>query len=173
MSETLIEVDDKLDRLLAVLDKDIEHIENCLSRLGELRCLVIKRDDGTLSRLLENIRLESDSYAHNDSQRRCIRRQLADDFGVGGEQLTLSVLENLLPAHKRPHLTARKAKLRSLVDQLKNEYASTAMLISNCARINSVLLKGILEDTRTDLLCYDAGGTASRQNDTAFVNMRL
>ena len=46
---------DKVDELLAVLDKDIEHIQRSLSRLNELRRLVIKRDDTALGKLLESI----------------------------------------------------------------------------------------------------------------------
>lgn len=173
MSKTPVEMEDRVGRLFAVLDVDIEHLRNCLSRLGKLRCLVIKRDEAALSKLLEDIRIEAEDYAGNESKRLVLRRELANYFGFEVGRLTLSALENILPADKRARLAARKAALRSLVEQLRNEYISTAVLISDCARINSALLKSILDESRGGLVCYDANGKASRANETAFVNMRL
>ncbi len=173
MSKTLVEMKDMVDRLFAVLDVESEHLRNCLSRLGKLRCLVIKRDEAALSELLEDIHTEAEDYAENESKRRAMRRELANYFALEPGQLTLSALENVLPADRRAHLAASKATLRSLVEQLRNEYVSTAALISDCARINSALLKSILDNSRGGLVCYDANGTTSRANETAFVNMRL
>ena len=65
---------DKIDELLAVLDEDIEHIQDNLSRLNELRSLLIKPSNESLDRLLENIRADSDSYAANELKRQSIRR---------------------------------------------------------------------------------------------------
>jgi len=53
---------DKVDELLVILDKDTQQIQESLSRLNELRSLVIKRDDAALGKLLERIQYESDSY---------------------------------------------------------------------------------------------------------------
>jgi hypothetical protein len=55
MKTAMIEIEDKVDQLLAVLDKDIQHIQDTLSTLNELRGLVIKRDDASLHKLLESI----------------------------------------------------------------------------------------------------------------------
>jgi len=173
MSTTAVEIEDKVDRLFDVLDVDSEHLQHCLSRLGKLRCLVIKRDETALSKLLEDIRIGTESYADNESKRRALRRELADYFGLEAGRLTLSALENFLPDEKKAELTERKLNLRSLVERLANEYAATAALISDCAGINSALLRGILDNGRDGLVCYDANGTASRVNETAFVNMRL
>ena len=53
---------DKVDELLIILDKDAQHIQESLSRLNELRGLVIKRDDAALGKLLGSIQSESNSY---------------------------------------------------------------------------------------------------------------
>ena len=62
MKATSISIEDKIDELLAVLDTDIQHIQQSLSYLNELRSLVIKRDDTALGTLLGVIRAGSDSY---------------------------------------------------------------------------------------------------------------
>jgi len=48
--------DDKIDELLAVFDKDIEHIQDSLLRLDKLRSLLIKPNNESLDKLLESIR---------------------------------------------------------------------------------------------------------------------
>ena len=52
--------DDKINELLVVLDKDIEHIQDSLLRLDRLRSLLIKPNNESLERLLESIRADSD-----------------------------------------------------------------------------------------------------------------
>ena len=54
MSSPAIEIEDAVDKLLAVLDEDIRHIRKSLSRLDDLRHSVIKRDDASLHKLLED-----------------------------------------------------------------------------------------------------------------------
>ncbi|MHC4482152.1 MAG: hypothetical protein ACYSW4_01245 [Planctomycetota bacterium] len=66
MKATAVEIEDKVDKLVVVLDKDIQHIQEALSQLNELRSLVIKRDEVALGKLLERIRVESDGYTANE-----------------------------------------------------------------------------------------------------------
>ena len=50
-----LEIEDCVSQLLTVLDKDIEYLEDNLTRLDNLRRLVIKQDNDLLGRLLENM----------------------------------------------------------------------------------------------------------------------
>jgi hypothetical protein len=163
---------DKVDRLLAVLDEDIRHIRGSLSRLDELRSLVIKRDDTALARLLENIRSEADDYAANESMRQAIREELADAVGCEVETMTLSRLETVLPEDRRAQVADRKARLRALVNELRKEHISTAMLLSECARFNSQLLRAVFNIGRTGSVTYSPTGAAKRQTDTTLVNLQ-
>jgi hypothetical protein len=164
---------DKVDELLDVLDKDIGNMQRDLSCLNELRGLVIKRDDAALNKLLERIQSETNNYKDQQLRRRAARKDLADMFDCDFEQVTLSNLEARLPEGKRDQVAARKAKLKELVKELKKEHISTALLLSECARFNSLLLKSILGLGRSKAVTYTNNGAAKRQNDTAFVNMRF
>ena len=164
---------DKVDELLAVLDKDIEHIQRSLSRLNELRRLVIKRDDTALGKLLESIQTESDSYRRHESKRQSARKELAIAFGCSLEQMTLSRLEGVLSGEKKAQVAERKVKLRSLTEELKKEHLGTALLLSECARFNHVLLKTILDLGKTEIVHYTCNGSTSRQTETAFVNLQF
>jgi hypothetical protein len=162
-----------VDELLGVLDADIEHLHRGLSWLDELRALVVKRDEAGLCRLLETIRLESDGCAANEQKRQSIRKELAGILGCEQRQLTLSLLENFAPEERKADIVERKENLRTLAGQLKKEHRRTAMLLSDCARINGLLLKSILECGRCGAALYDASGAKTRQGDAGFVNMRL
>jgi len=173
MKAAVVGVEDKVDDLLVVLDKDIEHVQESLSRLNELRSLVIKRDEAALSSLLERIRVESDAYTANELKRRSIRRELALALGCDFELMTLSRLETSLPEEKKAQVNQRKAKLKSLTKELKMEHSRTALLLSECVRFNALLLRSIIDLGKTGTLIYDANGAASRQSHTAFVNTQL
>ena len=173
MKEAVIEIEDKIDELLTCLDKDIQHIQECSLRLNELRSLVVKRNDTSLGKLLETIRIASDSYRSCESQRQSIRKELATAFGCDPEQMTLSRLEAALPKEKKAQVAGRKAKLRVLTEELKKEHLSTALLLSDCARFNSLLLKSIFDLGGTGVAYYNSNGATKRQTDTAFVNLRF
>jgi hypothetical protein len=173
MKSTSYEIGEKVDELLAVLDRDIEHLQQSLSRLDELRSLVIKRDEVGLCRLLETIGAESQDYRTHESKRHLIREELAAAVGCGVEQMTLSWLEAELPTDKEAHVVERKNRLVSLAAELKKEYLSTAMLLQELTRFNTFLLNSVFNLCHSGTMTYDANGSASRQTETAFVNLHL
>jgi hypothetical protein len=173
MKAAAIVVEDKVDELLVVLDKDIQHMRESLLQVDELRSLVVKRDEAALSKLLESIQAESDSYRSHELKRQSIRKELATALDCNFEQMTLSRLEVTLAEEKKSQVTERKDKLRSLIAELKKEHLSTAMLLSDCARFNSVLLRSIFDLGKTGTVYYNSDGAAKRQSDTAFVNLQF
>lgn len=173
MKSSSIEIEDKIDELLSCLDKDSQHIEESLSQLNKLRSLVIKRDDAGLGKQLEIIQAESDSYRNHEAKRQSIRKELAKALGCKTEEITLSALEASLPKEKMTQITERKAKLMTLIQELKKEYLSTALLLSECARFNNLLLKSIFDLGQTGAVYYNSNGATKRQTDMTFVNMQF
>jgi hypothetical protein len=173
MKAMAISIEDKVDELLLVLDEDIRHIQQSLSRLNELRSMVIKRDDVTLGKLLELIRSESEGYRSHELKRQSIRKELAGALGFGLAQMTLSTLEASLPKGKKEQVTEKKAKLTSLIRELKKEHLSTALLLSECARFNRMLLKGVFNLGNTKTVYYGSNGATKQQSNMAFVNLQF
>jgi flagellar biosynthesis/type III secretory pathway chaperone len=166
-------MEDKVDELLTVLDKDIQHIQDSLHQLNELRGLVIKRDDAALAKLLGTIRAKADSYAANESKRQLIRKDLANALGLAVEQMTLSRLETALSNGRKAQVANKKAELQSLINKLRQEHLSTAMLLSECARFNNLLLRSIFDLGQTRTLTYRANGATKWQTDKTFVNLHF
>lgn len=168
-----IEIEDKINELVVCLDKDIEHIQKNLSNLDRLRALVIKRDDAALSRLLENIQAESENYKKHELYRQSIRKELAEFFDCAVGEMTLSKLALSITEAERVRIIQRKEKLRALVEKLRIEYASTARLLTECARFNNMLLKSIFDIGNADMVYYGANGMTKTQSESAFVNMKF
>jgi flagellar biosynthesis/type III secretory pathway chaperone len=166
-------VSNAVDELLAVLDKDIQHIQDSLSWLNELRRLVLKRDDTALGKLLESIRAEADGYTANESKRCSIRKDLADALGCSVKQMTLSALEGALPKEEKVQVENRKTKLRALIEQLRREHLSTALLLSDCASFNNRLFKALFDLDGKETVFYRPNGAAKRQTGMNFVNMQF
>jgi len=173
MSATAIPIQDKVDELLAVLDKDIQHIQDSFRWLKELRSLVIKRDYPAASSLLGSIRAQIDSYAANELERKSVREDLANALGCSASQMTLSALEAALPKEKKAQVTDRKTKLRTLINQLRCEYLCTALLLSDCARFNNLLLRALFNFGKKGTLYYKPNGATKRRANTTFVDMKL
>ena len=168
-----IEIEEKVDELLTCLDKDSQYIEESLSQLNKLRSLVIKRDDSGLGKQLEIIQAKSDSYRNHQSKRQSIQKELAKALGCETEEMTLSALEASLPKEKKTQVTERKSRLMALTQELKKEYSSTALLLSECARFNNLLLRSIFDLGQTGAVYYNSNGSTKRQTDMAFVNLQL
>lgn len=166
-------IEDKVDRLLVCLDRDAQHMQESLQKLNEMRSLVIKRDEAGLGKLLESLQVASDCYKEHELNRKSIRKELADSLGCNIEQMTLSALESCVSEAKKNQVTLMKAKLRSLSVELKKEYLSTALLLSECTRFNNMLLKGIFNLCNTESVHYKSNGETRRHIDTAFVNLRI
>ncbi len=166
-------VEEKVEKLLACLDEDARRIEESLSQLNQLRTLVIKRDDEALGRLLESIQAQSDQHSRQQQDRQSVRTELANAFGCSLEQMTLSALQKKLPEAERERVNQMRAKLKGLVAELRKEYAGTMLLLSECSRLNNLLLKSIFKLGGTGDVYYNANGVVRRQSKTAFVNLQF
>lgn len=173
MKATAAPIEDKVDRLLICLDRDAQHMQESLQKLDEMRRLVIKRDEAALGKLLETIQGASDDYRNQELNRKSIRKELAESLDCDIEQMTLSALESCVPETRKNQITQIKTRLRSLSAELKKEYLSTALLLSECARFNNMLLKGILGLGKTESVQYKSNGQTRRNIDTAFVNLQI
>ncbi len=173
MKAVTVEIEDKIGELLVVLDKDIQHIQESLLRLNELRSLLIKHNETDLGKLLESIQTESDSYRSHELKRESIRKELADALDCNLKQMTLSRLETVLPEEKKAQVTTKKLKLRALTKELKKEHLSTAMLLSNCARFNRQLLQSVFDLGEMEIVYYNSRGSTKQGVTEAFVNLQF
>lgn len=173
MKIAMTEIENKVDQLFLVLDRDIQYIWGNLSTLNEMRDLVASRDDVSLHKLLESVKSKSTNYKENETKRQSLRKELAVALDCSIEQMTLTRLQSELSGQIKDEVTRRKIKLQTLSDQLKKEHLSTTMLLADCSRFNSMMLNGILKCGQSETATYGPNGSAQRQTNSAFVNFQL
>jgi len=66
-----------------------------------------------------------------------------------------------------------QTELKALTGELKKEHLRTALLLSECARFNSLLLRSIFDLGQTGAVYYNSNGATKRQMDTAFMNLQF
>jgi len=173
MIVSTFEIEQAIDELLDVLDRDIEQFRQSIERLNDLRALVVKRDDKSLHNLLLAIRTDSQEYRDNESRRQSVRARLAEALGCSLQQMTLSKLQTVAGEHKRSRISETADKLRTLSASLKTQHAATTLLLADCARFNRQLLHCILNRSHGREMTYNASGAAKTQVDTGFMNLRF
>jgi len=144
-----------------------------LERLNELRALVVKRDETSLRKLLNVIQSESGRFRDNELKREQLRAELASIIGCDLKQMTLSRLAGELSGEKRDKVIETRTALQVLGRKLKNEYLSTMMLLSECARFNRTLLNNILNLGQSGNITYNSNGSTDRRGRTAFVDLQF
>ena len=173
MKTTAISIEEKVDALLGCLDEDVRNLQQGLSRLDELRRLVIKRDDVALNRLLETIQMEVSDCRRHEHNRQSIRQELAATLGYDLRQMTLSALAAHLPKGRKEQVNRRRAKIKSLIEEFRKEHLGTVLLLSECARFNTLLLRSIFDLGKVEGLTYGSNGAAERQADVALLSLQL
>jgi len=113
------------------------------------------------------------TYIDNESRRKFVRKKLAAALNLNFKDVTLSNLINIIPEEKKQQLRDTKAKLSSLAQQLKREYAATAMLLSDCARFNNFLLNSLFNSRREETVTYTSAGSAKRQTEAVFMDLQF
>ena len=165
------QMETKVDALLTALDEDIQNTEATLRQLDALRSLLIKRDDTALEQLLRDLRQEAESRAAGIRKRESFRADLAGELGCDLGMMTLSALKASLSGPRRQAVADRQARLKSLIAQLKREYALTTALLADCARFNRSLMRIFFGPEARSKTTYNAKGAVMQQADTSLMNL--
>jgi hypothetical protein len=164
---------EKADALVSILDEDVRHLQVTLSRLDELRGLLIKRDDEGLEALLATIAREAADHASNERRRQTLSHDLAHALGCSGEHVTLSGLQGGLPEERRTALFQRQGQLRTLVADLKRQYSLTAALLADCARFNRSLMRAFFGANAQPGVTYRPNGAAQQHADGRLMSLQF
>lgn len=148
--------------LLTVLDDDICYINISIEKIGQLKAAVIKRDEQDLRETMQLLESSRSQYQNVEQRRESLRGQLAKLFQCSPEDMTLSRLIEILEESRSQlaeQIRAKQKQLRSLVSKMKREHTGAIMLLRECARFNSMLIRSIFGDRKN--VTYTADGSSS------------
>jgi hypothetical protein len=160
-----------INELMVVLDTDAANIEKTLGRLDKIRAAVIKRDQEALKVLLGTISNEDDVYSQVEARRYGVRSMIAGCLGWEVERVNLSNLKHVVSEDVGAGLGEKQGRLKELTAKLRKEHEGTSALLRECARLNKILLRSILNKGK-ETLTYNNRGTAAWESRRRLVSFR-
>lgn len=146
-----------IEELEVFLDVRQAELLETLGRLGDLRAAVIRRDEASLTRLLEEVQQDAEHRRQMETAQRAIERRLCDAFEGLETPVTVSCVCRRIDDTLQAPLRRKQTLLLETARRVQNELEATDMLLRECARCNRELLAAILGRDRQSLT-YDTQG---------------
>lgn len=161
-----------IDELGVFLDARQAELLETLARLGELRAAVIRRDEATLTQLLEQVQQDADRRCQMEAEQRSIEQRLLEAFDGLRAPVTLTRVCELVSEDRRAALGEKQAAMLETARRLENELDATEMLLRECARCNRELLAAILGRNQQSVT-YDPQGRNQWDVHRGLVSVKL
>ena len=165
-------MDRQIDELLGILDEEIELLDRKRSQLADLSAALVERDNDTTERLLEEIEQAQSAQESLDARLGGVRERLAETLGCAPHEVRLSRLAGELPLRHARAVADRRARIVDRAGALRTQHLKTALLLSECSRINGMLLQSMLPAAET-VTTYGAGGTETWRGEAGLMDTEL
>jgi flagellar biosynthesis/type III secretory pathway chaperone len=155
--------------MVALLDEEIHLMEQRLAQMDATRQAIVRRDDNALDRLLLEAETIQNTQTATDLKLRAVRQTLAEAFGCRMGEMKLSWLLERLSDEQRPQIEYRRQQIVLLAEQLRQRHLETALLLSECARINRLVLESLFPEA-DNVQTYGTQGQTSWQMEAGLVD---
>lgn len=161
-----------INELLAALDEQTELLEGKRARLAELSTALIARDDDATERLLAVLeQVEIDQRAA-DTRLAVVRMAVAVALGSSAGDVRLSELIKHLSPAQAAEVAGRRAAIIRKAAALRGEHLRTVLHLAEAARINRMLLEGLLPGSES-VVTYGARGSDHWRSEVGLVDTEL
>ena len=160
------------DDLIVFLDDQIADIKQTLYRLDRLRAAVVRRDEGSLEELMEEVRDEGRRKEQTDLRMRQLQIKLSSVLRCPPDKVNMTRLCEHLTGQDRRIVQEKQSTLQQLTRTLSNERQGTELLLRECARFTRLLLSsmvGAKNQTRT----YTAQGQEQWNVHCGLMNIKM
>jgi len=160
------------DELIVFLDDQIADIKQTLHRLDRLRAAVVRRDEGSLEQLMEEVRDEGQRRKQTDLRMQRLQIKLSSVLSCPPGEVNMTRLCEQLTGQDRRIVQEKQATLQRLTRDLGNERQGTELLLRECARFTRLLLSsmvGAKNQTRT----YTAQGQEQWNVHCGLMNVKM
>ena len=146
----------RVEELRAVLEEQSAALDRRDWQLAELSQCILACDNGRMEGLLARMEEAQALQSAADARLDAARRRLAESLGRPPGQVRLAELIGLLPAADGAELARLRARILQQVQRLRRQHLQTAVLLSESARINRLLIQ-CLQPERPAVTLYDRG----------------
>ncbi|MFW6133280.1 MAG: hypothetical protein ACOC8F_05230 [Planctomycetota bacterium] len=169
MMPTGATLSERVARLAAVLDEEIDLLTARREQLERLIAATPAHDEPVMERLLAEMERTQRVQAVSDARLRAARASVAAALACDASELRLSGLIDRLDGADRERIERRRERIVSLVEAVRYEHIKAAMLLTECARVNRELLESLFPAS-TPVTTYGAGGQESWRPHTGLVD---
>ena len=163
-------VEPLVNELLQVLDTEIELLDLRCGQFSRLTQASIERDDQVLHDLLEEIEATQQDQQETDMRLQALRQTLATALGLTEKKLRLAWLIRQMPPEQASAIQHRRRQIIVLTDRIKRQHMETALVVSECARVNRLLLENLFPQAQT-VTTYGARGESSRSQGSGLLDL--
>ena len=158
--------------LLILLDEEIRllHLRN--QQFEELYESILHRDDERMEELLAEMVCAQQEQGRLDTKLQAGRTMIARSLGCKVGEMKLAMLIERLDEKKSVEMEYKRQQIILLAEQLKRKHLDTAVLLSESARINRMLLEGILPSNGT-VTTYNTDGSTGWRDSTGLVDAEI
>ena len=158
--------------LLGLLDEEIRLLRLRADQFDELYEAILRRNDGRMESLLEEMTNAQHQQADVDTKLHSVRSLFAKALGRDADDMRLSVLIGRLDKKRSMDLEYKREQIILLAETLKRKHLRTAILLSECARVNRMLLEGLLPRAES-VTTYGTGGAQPWRMGSGLVDTEM
>lgn len=159
-----------LHELNRMLDQEIALLEKTRSQFDRMARIVLDRDEETLETLMEEIAATHRLQQQTEQKLFAIRTTLAGFMKRPMKKMRLAHLVQELPRKFADPLKDRRKTLLDLTEQVRRSHTRAATVITECARVNRMLLENLFPNKQA-VTTYGAGGQSTYGLDVGLVDM--
>jgi flagellar biosynthesis/type III secretory pathway chaperone len=163
---------ERIASLGRLLDEEASLLDLRRSQLASLCGAIVDRDEDAVERLLEQIERAQELQAAADEKLDAIRRKLAECLDCPNEEVKLSALIAALSEPQRTALAEQRRRIIELAERLQLEHMRTVMLLTECSRINRMLLESLFPDSQ-GVTTYSEAGPEPWRPEAGLVDAEL
>lgn len=138
-----------VEDLLALLGQEIRLLQKRHEQFCELYEVILKRNNERMETLLEEMTRLQQDQADLDGRLQAVRGVLARAIGAPEDAMRLGDLAHHLDPSRAQTLQSLRNQIIQLAEKLERKHLDTAVLLSECARVNRMLLEGLLPAPET------------------------
>lgn len=161
--------EDLLQELLAALEQEIGLLVLRKEQMSALWQSLAAHDNVAMERSLGELERTGAAQAANDRRLALALSRQAQAVGCPPDQARLGRLIAYLDPQDRLAVDRKRKQIVALVRQLRGRHMETALLLSECSRINRLLLD-CLGPARQSVTLYDTQGASQWRPATGLVD---
>jgi flagellar biosynthesis/type III secretory pathway chaperone len=159
--------------MIALLDEETRLLEQRAEQFDLLYDAILHRREEGMEGLLVEMTDTQIAQARLDEQLAELRGVLTEAMDLPDGKMKLQNLAERVDADQGERLMRRRERIIQLAEKLKRRHLDTALLLSESARINRMLLEGLLPGNEAPVTTYGRGGKDGWKGRSGLVDTEM